>query len=145
MTGIGPINPDLPADNYDAVVISDVVVDADPDPITYKLRIKERGGRSGANSQGIDSAERSWEVQGHSSPLICRQALHNAGLTAQSYDDMYLANLIHDQEGPETWIFTGEYDSRTPNVDAGHYTMSIDTTGRIHHSDLRVQSNPVFR
>ena len=91
------------------------------------ITIKEESGRTGDNSSGSDSAERTWILSGSSNPFTCRTALVDGPVPINIHDGLYLRNLAYENAGPESWRFTASYDSQTPNV--GGYTVNVDTTG----------------
>lgn len=130
MPGIGNLNPEtLVAGNYAGVTVATGTYGGNP----YRCYIQETGGRSGRNTLGIDTAERTFIVRNTFNPLIAREALVEgpAGSDLASYDSLNLSDLQYRRlsRTPDAWEFTASYDNATPNVETGDYVVSIDTTG----------------
>ncbi|MDA7492695.1 hypothetical protein N8510_01220 [bacterium] len=99
------------------------------------VSVREIASREGADNAGGSAASITWMVTGSADPTVGRTALLNLGLSplvtgeplSNLYDGLTLKALSRERSGPESWLFTGEYNQREP--DPGNYTISIDTSG----------------
>lgn len=113
------LGPSLDDGDYGDLIIQD------------SISIREIAGREGTDTVSGGTASISWLVKGSQNPIECRDALVAAEaaslITLYTYDGLFLDSLARERNGPDSWIFTANYNATTPNV--GEYTVSIDTTG----------------
>lgn len=109
--------------------LNTTLADGDYGDIIFKngLRIKEIAGREGEDQRGSGTASRVFLISNSYDPLACRTALLAGVTTLSTYDGLVLNSIARERMGPQSWQFTCNYDSLTPDI--GGYTVSIDTTG----------------
>ena len=99
------------------------------------VSVREIASREGSDNAGGSAASITWMVSGSADPLVGRVALMALGLSplittgplSNLYDGLALKTLSRERNGPESWLFTGEYNQKEP--EPGAYTISIDTSG----------------
>lgn len=92
------------------------------------IKIKEISGRSGTDSFGGSTAERTWKVWGTPDPLAARAALVDGPVLINEFDGKNIESLAYEaSDERNAWELTASYNATTPKT--GSYTISIDTTG----------------
>ena len=99
------------------------------------VSVREVGSREGTDTPGGSGASITWVGNGSADPTVGRTALMNLGLSplitggpiSNLYDGLSLKTLSRERNGPDSWLFTAEYNEKEP--EPGAYTISIDTSG----------------
>lgn len=99
------------------------------------VSVREVGSREGSDTPGGSGASITWLVTGSADPTVGRTALMNLGLSplisggpiSNLYDGLSLKVLSRERNGPDSWLFTADYNEKEP--EPGAYTISIDTSG----------------
>lgn len=104
--------------------------DGSPD-LPYRVVVRETKGRAGSNALDTDSAQRTFLVEGEEDHRLARQGLEDCQIPINEFDGINrsLSSWTQDNLRSDQWEFTIDYSSTAPSLDAGTYSVSIDTGG----------------